>query len=207
MKAFRIVCVAAGVWMGPAGCVYYTQPVVPQPKPTVASRNFQAHWLATIDVLGKYRFELDRQDRRAGVITTRPLLGKHFFEFWRHDVMGARDLAESSLQTIYRTVTVSIRPTAPGAPTYKPVVGVQLQRSSGENLGVVTATDAYDMFILPGRDELREKKILAGGRHRELVVPKPEPPRRVKAGPQRTLADKLTAEIRQAAERRLARMR
>jgi hypothetical protein len=204
MRAFRIVCIAAAVSMGLAGCVYYTKPIAPEPKLTGASRNFQAFWQATIDVLRKYNFELDRQDRRAGVITTQPLLGKHFFEVWRHDTVGARDLAESSLQSIYRTVTVSIRPTAPGAPTYKPVVQVQLHRSNREYLGVVSTTDAYDMFILPGRDELRERKILAGGRHRELAVTKPKPPRRVKVGPQRTLADKLAADIRGAAAKRLA---
>lgn len=203
MRALATGCIVAALAAGLVGCVYHTEPVVPQPKLTGAGRNFQAVWRATLEVLRRYDFEIDRQDRRAGVITTRPLLGKHFFEFWRRDAADPRDVAESTLQTIYRTVTVTIRPTSAGAATFRPDVEVRLRRSNRQYVGVASTTDAYDMFILPGRDELREKKIMAGGRRRDLYQ-EPKPVRRVKLGPYKTLAHKLAAEIRQAARKRLA---
>lgn len=203
MRAFSTLCIVAVVATVLPGCAQHTQPVGPEPQWTGANRNFRAVWHASIEVLRKYSFRIDRQDRRAGVITTEPLLGKHFFEFWRRDAVTGRDMAESSLQTIYRTVTVTIGPTAPGAATYKPIVEVQTQRSDGGDRGVVSTTDAYDLFVLPGRDELRERKILSGARHRPMTGEEPSAKRTVKAGPQKTLADRLAAEIRRSAQRRL----
>ncbi len=61
-------------------------------------------------------FLLDRVDPRRGLITTYPMLSKQWFEFWRHDAVTTRDVAESSLQTIRRKVTIrliKVKPTLP----------------------------------------------------------------------------------------------
>ncbi len=65
-------------------------------------------WEAAREVLRRQRFELDRLDRRAGVIVTRPLTSQSAFEFWRHDVDTSYDLLESTLNPIRRRVTVRV---------------------------------------------------------------------------------------------------
>lgn len=63
------------------------------------------------DALRKYNFELDRQDRLAGVITTFPDTSASWFEFWRTQPTPAYYWAESNFQTIQRQATVTLRPT------------------------------------------------------------------------------------------------
>jgi len=53
-------------------------------------------------------FELDRVNRRDGVIETFPLTSRQWFEFWRSDVVDPNGLAESSLHTIRRRATLRL---------------------------------------------------------------------------------------------------
>lgn len=69
---------------------------------------FDSLWEACQTVLRRNHFRLDRVDRRAGTITTFPVTSQQFFEFWRHDVDTAYDLARSSLSTERRRVTVQV---------------------------------------------------------------------------------------------------
>jgi hypothetical protein len=70
---------------------------------------------ATLEVLRRHLWTIDRLDRIAGVISTRPETSQQFFEFWRKDVATPFDLFESSLSPIRRRVTVNIEPTAADA--------------------------------------------------------------------------------------------
>ncbi|MCZ6653247.1 MAG: hypothetical protein O7D91_09500 [Planctomycetota bacterium] len=70
--------------------------------------NFRGLWEACQAVLRRHRFEIDRKDLRAGLITTFPQTSQHFLEFWRHDVDTPYDLAESSMRTVRRSVTIQI---------------------------------------------------------------------------------------------------
>lgn len=81
---------------------------------TVAARSQEADhlWEAIQETLRRHRFRLDRVDRRAGTITTRPETSQHFFEFWRHDVDTRTDLWEATLNPIRRTVSVSVAGTS-----------------------------------------------------------------------------------------------
>ncbi len=65
---------------------------------------------AAKDVLRDSGFDLDRTDERFGIITTNPSVGPHFFEFWRGDYSTHRDIWESSLNPIRRSIRVSITP-------------------------------------------------------------------------------------------------
>ena len=69
-----------------------------------------ALWAATLDVLRRHRFQVDRRDLTAGVITTFPETSGHWFEVWRRDTATPYDTLESNLQTIRREVTVNIAP-------------------------------------------------------------------------------------------------
>ncbi|HOF19550.1 MAG TPA: hypothetical protein PK082_11620 [Phycisphaerae bacterium] len=183
-----------------AGCANYTEPVVAPGAMTPAERNFEAAWLAAREVLGRYDFQIDREDRRSGTITTLPMTGKHWWEFWRKDAATRRDLIESTLQTIYRQAKVSIRPA--GADGYQVSVEVQAYRSNLQELQVTNTSEAYDLFTLPGEEKERKKHLLEyvrdddqGGAQdrREWMTP---------LGRDAGLEAKLAADIRAAAGRR-----
>ncbi|MCJ7543721.1 MAG: hypothetical protein MUP47_04015 [Phycisphaerae bacterium] len=147
---FLAVVLAAAVTGGAAGCLKYTQPVVAEPAlQTTAERNFQAIWLASQEVLRKYRFTIDRMDRRAGLITTEPLTGQQFFEPWRKDAVTREALADSSLKTLHRSVVVQIQPTRPGGEEYEPIVQVTVSKPSSPPMEIHSTGAAYGMFILP----------------------------------------------------------
>jgi len=65
---------------------------------------------AAKDTLRRYRFRLDRVDRRAWVITTHPQSSQHFFEFWRRDVHSAYDWFDATMNPVRRRVEVSMLP-------------------------------------------------------------------------------------------------
>ncbi len=158
------LAVAALLAFSLCSCGTYSKPSGMQPELTPSERNFEIAWRASQDVLTKYRFELDRLDRREGVIVTELMVGRQFFELWRHDCVTMRDKTESSLQTIYKRAIVTIRPTSPGAGTWKAVVAVEVSRSDKPVLQLTTTSDAYDMFVLPGEGEQRSKYLLDYGK-------------------------------------------
>lgn len=61
-------------------------------------------WNTALETLRALHLELDRVDRRAGVITTFPEVSQHFFELWRHDVDTAPDFWEATLNADRRWV-------------------------------------------------------------------------------------------------------
>ncbi len=194
--------VIAGIWIAvllvaPAGCGSYTRPLTAEREKSAEERNFDAVWDASMKVLRKHYFVTDRRDRRAGVITTLPMTGKHFFEFWRRDSATARDLAESSIQTIYRTAVVTIRPAGgapagvPGGPsvpprTFEPSVRITVARSSLSQAQITSTSEAYSMFT---GDEDEGEDLHRRTGDREGIVP---------LGRDRNLEAKIEAEIRQA---------
>lgn len=57
-------------------------------------------------VMAGMQFQIDKADRDAGQIITRPLRGAQFFELWRQDNATAADTAEANLQSIQRIAEV-----------------------------------------------------------------------------------------------------
>lgn len=156
MNTTRLLVIAsvAAVAAGAVGCVKYTYPVVAEPSPpTAAERNFETMWLAAQDVLREYRFTIDRHDRREGLITTKPLTGMQAFEPWRDDAVDRTALADSTLKTLHRTVTVRIQPTAPGSADCEPIVEVMVSKPPPPKREFHSAGAAYGMFILPGEED------------------------------------------------------
>ena len=147
---------------GAAGCLKYTRPVAPQAAETIEQRHFEAVWTATQDVLRKYQFTIERRDRRAGLITTEPLTGMQFFEFWRKDAVTAYDLWDGSLKTIHRTVTVRIEPVGPEGGEFRPVVDVVVSQPGRPPWEVHSIGAAYNMFVLPGGDEDEDRHAILG---------------------------------------------
>lgn len=97
-----------------AGC---TKPIPPDAATgvVVPDADLDALWNASLDVLNRYEFTPDRQDRAAGVIVSVPLSSKQFWEAWRFDTIGTYENAQASLQTIFRKVTVRFVRAAAGS--------------------------------------------------------------------------------------------
>lgn len=79
---------------------WYAQPASRQ----TTAAGFDALWDAAQEVSRDLLFKIDRQDRRAGVLTTDPLVSAQWFEPWRRELQSADNLADSSVATIRRTI-------------------------------------------------------------------------------------------------------
>ncbi len=145
------------------GCVNYTTPVAPRPQLSPGERNFEAIWQASRAVLREYHFEIDREDRREGRIETLPVTGQYFTEPWRKDAAGIDNLAESTVQTIYRRAIVTIRPVADTPDRFMAEVEVQTYRSNEQASQISSTTGAIRLFQAE-RVSDRRKMMLDRGR-------------------------------------------
>ena len=179
MKPLFVSCVIGFVSF--AGCHRPAAPLDPTQGTVLATNDDDFHrlWEACQAVLRRHRFEIDRKDLRAGLITTFPQTSQHFLEFWRHDVDTPYDLAESSVSTVRRSVTIQIsKPQDEGEYTIDVAVNkerlhaVERQiNSTAAALRVFSADlpttagrkfdPATDMTWTPeGRDAAMEKRLL-----------------------------------------------
>jgi len=133
-----------------AGCVNYSRPIAQEAPLTPAQRNFEAVWNASVAVLRDYRFTVAVQDRRDGMIATAPLVGKQWFEFWRKDAARLEDVLENSIQTIYKTATVTIRPDPNDPDKYVAAVRVELARSDKGGRVITDTSEAFSLFLPTG---------------------------------------------------------
>jgi hypothetical protein len=79
---------------------WYDQPATSR----TAAASFDVLWDAAQEVSRDLLFRIDRQDRRAGVLTTEALISAQWFEPWRRELQSADTLADSSVATIRRTI-------------------------------------------------------------------------------------------------------
>jgi len=140
-----------------AGCANYTDPVGTAPATTPGERGFENLWQASVHVLGRYDFRLARQDRRAGVIVTEPMTGEYAGEFWRKDAATRQDLAEGTIQTVYRQATVRLEPVSEGAEQFRLAVEVQTFRSNRSHPQVTSTSEAMSLFRFPGSSGERSR--------------------------------------------------
>ena len=147
----------------------------------LADRSPQADrlWNAITETLRRYRFRLDRVDRRAGVVTTMPVTSQHLLEFWRHDVDTWPDLWEATLNPIRRWVEVSVTAAEDGT-WGELAITVHKERLSspdrqfnstgaayqffGDSLpsttGLIHVTPEHDQWLDQGRDGAMEGCLL-----------------------------------------------
>ncbi|NQV35939.1 MAG: hypothetical protein HQ515_24825, partial [Phycisphaeraceae bacterium] len=57
-------------------------------------------------ILEQMHFSIKQMDTSKGNLATNPLPGAQFFEFWRKDAVNSESLAESSLHSLRRSVTL-----------------------------------------------------------------------------------------------------
>jgi len=119
-------------------------------------------WEAVQETLRRGRYQIDRVDRVAGVVTTFPENSQHFFEFWRHDVDTSRDGWEATLNPMRRWVEVSLTREGEGPWTQLAVV-VHKERLSSPDRQFNSSGAAYQYFgeSLPsttGKSRIRAKE-------------------------------------------------
>lgn len=156
------------------------QPKIMDNPLAVPAGDFAAIWELSRQALYNYGFQLDRRDRRGGVISTYPALAAHAGEYWYDNARGSYNLAESTLHRIYKTATLTITTTAER--DYNVAVRVDSRRLSIEKPALTTAGDVRGsiarrrtvytaeryaggeveapVFIDLGRDTLLEDAIL-----------------------------------------------
>lgn len=105
---------------------------------------------AAYDVLAAMHFSFEKLDIEQGVITTWPLRGAQFFEFWRSDNVGAYNTAEANIQSIRRTVEVRVKASEPrrveaaaDPRVYRLECTVQTQRLALPGNPVASVSQAY----------------------------------------------------------------
>ncbi len=145
-----IGAIAVLVALVPLGCAEHTQPIVPATPPTAGEQNFQAVWNASLAVLREYGFTVVAESRREGTIATAPLVGRHWFEVWRHDAATPEEVAESTLQTLYKSATVTVRPDPDWPDSYYATVAVEVWRSNKPEMIVTSTSEAYGLFTTNG---------------------------------------------------------
>jgi hypothetical protein len=94
-------------------------------KAEVAHGDFTTLWEASEDVARQYLFSIDRRNFRSGLLTTKPLVSKQWFEPWRKDAVTVQDVKEASLATIRRTVYFQFKQNPAGGYTVEPKVVVE----------------------------------------------------------------------------------
>jgi len=159
---FIIITPLVGVWVsGCSGCfgpVLHTASLERPPK-TAAERNFQTVWRASRGVLKKYYFPLDRQDRRAGIITTDAVTGGHLFELWRKDAATAFHYRENTVQTIYRAAKVTIR-RVKGADKFDVDVEIAMARSDAKAPQLTTSSQVGHLSAIRKHSVLKFNDLI-----------------------------------------------
>jgi hypothetical protein len=152
-------------------------------QPAVESVNadgFDTLWDASARVARDLLFQIDREDRRSGLLTTRPSVSPQFFEPWRRELQGGEELRKSSVATIRRTLQFTVERAGSGyVVTPKVLVERQVIRERrvsgqltrnyfrGDTTGTIsgsreadagqTLPDTYWYAI--GRDEALEREL------------------------------------------------
>lgn len=151
------------LWLG--GCAGPQPPQWRNEAIAVDQASFDQVWDACVDSLKDKGMVIDRQDRRFGIITTKPMVGKQFFEFWRNDAANSDDPMLSSMHTIRRTVNVRV--TSQGPTRYQVAVEAQAQRASLPGGEVDSVVEAFELLDRQG--------VSPYPRRRDYTKPKPKP--------------------------------
>ena len=126
MKVLTVILAAWSI----AGCAPNHVAPVARPLETEEQRNFERVWQASRRVLRDRYFEIDRQDRRDGRLTTLVTTSSHGLEqLWRGDAATLFHHRENNVQTMLRAVHVQLIP-ADTPLGYDVVVAVRLARAN-----------------------------------------------------------------------------
>jgi len=120
----------------------------------MSSPDFDLLWNACRDSAEADGFTIDRTDYRDGVLTTLPLPSRQVYEFWRGDIATHRDLTQSTLGSMRRTIHFAIRRLDDGSFEATPKVLVERDSLIERR---ITSVDQYQaVFSIQTVDVARE---------------------------------------------------
>jgi hypothetical protein len=99
------------------------------------------------DVLVKMHFTIKKVNEENGYISTNPLSGAKFFEFWRSDNIGSENTLASNLHSIRRIVELNINKRGKSLHVD---CDVQVYRLSIPQRDIRSSAHAYDLFSTSG---------------------------------------------------------
>jgi hypothetical protein len=142
------------------GCARAPEARFPNPI-TFSDADPAAAEKAVRQVLLNLRFNIEYPSSKPGRLTTEPLTGASWFEFWRHDTIGRFQVAESSLHTTRRRVIVNVAPAAQGSQVS---VVVAKERLSSPFVNVESIGGIYNIYD-PDDTALARQDDLTQGRY------------------------------------------
>jgi hypothetical protein len=110
--ALTIACAAA--LYGAAGCTTFRAQSPPSNPIFVQAANQELVWERSVDVLHRYLFNIERENRLAGVIETTYKTGAGIIEPWHPDSVTFVDRIESTFQSIRRKAFIQVTPAEGG---------------------------------------------------------------------------------------------
>lgn len=75
----------------------------------VDAADYDALWNACERTMRDFSFSIERNDYRIGLMTSKPLVSRQFFEFWKHDVVDPASQVDSDVATRRRVLRFIIR--------------------------------------------------------------------------------------------------
>jgi hypothetical protein len=103
---YSMLCFCALLGMaGCAGQTYYDDPTESRTL-VFPNTDMPKTMDAAEKILEQMHFSISQMDASTGTLVTNPLSGAQFFEFWRKDAANSKSMAESSLHTLRRSVTL-----------------------------------------------------------------------------------------------------
>jgi hypothetical protein len=142
---FLILVLAAGFLHGCA----QKQQIAPEPK-CLSGIDLETAMKGAELTLVRMNFVIDKADANLAIMTTRPLPGAQFFEFWRKDNVGGYNTALSSIHTLRRTVELGFMRNNEICIVCK----VKVERLSIPEKEIDSAGRAYTMFSRSNETEL-----------------------------------------------------
>jgi hypothetical protein len=142
-------------------------------------------WQQSMLLLHHMGFELDRQDYRLGVMTTKSLPSAQIAEFWKPQHVDINDSLENTLNDQRRTVRLTIS-TVPGKPDFYEIgiqVLVERETNPSENIGGPVFVEGSGF----GRNSITLRS--------DYSAPRPEPEAWVVLGHDPNLERKLINEL------------
>jgi hypothetical protein len=111
-------------------------------------------------VLAEMRFDVVYPSARPGLLATGPLTGDSWFEFWRDDTVGSHQVAESSIHTVRRSVSLQVTPKGQGSEV---LVRAKKERLSAPGVAPEQVSGSFSLYNprdsdLQRQDELAETK-------------------------------------------------
>ena len=127
--------------------------------------SFDEVWQACLGSVKQRGLQVDREDRRFGLIVTKPVVGKQFFEFWRKDAVTSNDVMLSSLHTVRRVVKIQIVPQ--GTMRFGVNVEAHVERASIPGDQLDNTAEAFEL--------LNRQGVPASPSRRDYTRPQREP--------------------------------